>query len=126
MSFEHGGSLPSRGRGLKSVIIIVPRVSIDVAPFTGAWIEISIHRLRGSSDLRVAPFTGAWIEIFVQKQKRLVVLSLPSRGRGLKFFVSRKDLKRDLSLPSRGRGLKYEPPIAVLKRRSRSLHGGVD
>ena len=38
-----------------------------VAPFTGAWIEITPN---GSADTRkpVAPFTGAWIEIPVESR----------------------------------------------------------
>ena len=43
----------------------------QVAPFTGAWIEI-ISKLSPKSLSSVAPFTGAWIEIL---QKRLVVIS---------------------------------------------------
>ena len=34
-----------------------------VAPFTGAWIEISMFS-KSLSVMTVAPFTGAWIEIF--------------------------------------------------------------
>ena len=34
----------------------------SVAPFTGAWIEISTCR-RSSTAWAVAPFTGAWIEM---------------------------------------------------------------
>ena len=34
----------------------------DVAPFTGAWIEIMIEDYQWLA-VRVAPFTGAWIEI---------------------------------------------------------------
>ena len=34
----------------------------DVAPFTGAWIEIRLMMLEHLA-LMVAPFTGAWIEI---------------------------------------------------------------
>ena len=34
----------------------------QVAPFTGAWIEISTCRTF-PADCPVAPFTGAWIEI---------------------------------------------------------------
>ena len=35
----------------------------------------------------VAPFTGAWIEIWKQLNKGMVfLLSLPSRGRGLKLI----------------------------------------
>ena len=56
-------SLPSRERGLKSFGTVV-RVGFDiVAPFAGAWIEISI-----SSKRRDEGFP-----------------SLPSRERGLKF-----------------------------------------
>ena len=33
-----------------------------VAPFTGAWIEISMED-KYESGHEVAPFTGAWIEI---------------------------------------------------------------
>ena len=35
---------------------------VNVAPFTGAWIEIMTGS-RNGNDGTVAPFTGAWIEI---------------------------------------------------------------
>ena len=35
----------------------------NVAPFAGAWIEIS-DRTRTGRSVEVAPFAGAWIEIF--------------------------------------------------------------
>ena len=35
-------SLPSWGRGLKSLIAAVAVLAVDVAPFVGAWIEITI------------------------------------------------------------------------------------
>ena len=35
---------------------------MDVAPFTGAWIEMR-PRPSTSAQPTVAPFTGAWIEI---------------------------------------------------------------
>ena len=35
---------------------------LDVAPFTGAWIEI-LYDTWITLDEGVAPFTGAWIEI---------------------------------------------------------------
>ena len=55
-------SLPSRGRGLKYLIFLDTAHSSQVAPFTGAWIEIT-KSLILSISLTVAPFTGAWIEI---------------------------------------------------------------
>ena len=39
-----------------------PRLIVEVAPFTGAWIEISGLGC-GLGGKAVAPFTGAWIEI---------------------------------------------------------------
>ena len=35
----------------------------DVAPFTGAWIEIQDKIVKVHAIVVVAPFTGAWIEI---------------------------------------------------------------
>ena len=55
-------SLPSRERGLKSVIYRYGEGGATVAPLAGAWIEISTHRHTHSPPL-VAPLAGAWIEI---------------------------------------------------------------
>ena len=37
-------------------------MSVAVAPYTGAWIEIFASRVFSAS-IFVAPYTGAWIEI---------------------------------------------------------------
>ena len=55
-------SHPSRVRGLKYWDYGDYYMPRDVAPFTGAWIEIPKHGAIGSRSV-VAPFTGAWIEI---------------------------------------------------------------
>ena len=55
-------SLPSRERGLKYTIGNVTFKSCAVAPFAGAWIEISIFAA-SLQRAHVAPFAGAWIEI---------------------------------------------------------------
>ena len=47
---------------MKSVSLKASNFDAQVAPFVGAWIEISIFEYRLSS-LAVAPFVGAWIEI---------------------------------------------------------------
>ena len=39
-----------------------------VAPFTGAWIEITCYA-RLALNIWVAPFTGAWIEIMNMVRK---------------------------------------------------------
>ena len=100
-------SLPSRERGLKYRPQQRNVMKLLVAPFTGAWIEIS-NRSLASLRATVAPFTGAWIEILPQARSRPVMSSLPSRERGLKSykaFECRATMSG--SLPSRERGLKY-------------------
>ena len=57
---------------------------LQVAPFTGAWIEMVIQHCYFICAL-VAPFTGAWIEIKASIHTGLEYASLPSRERGLKW-----------------------------------------
>ena len=58
-------SHPSRVRGLKFMKSIGERIKeARVAPFTGAWIEITTNPLLSSMWI-VAPFTGAWIEMML-------------------------------------------------------------
>ena len=81
---------------------------LQVAPFTGAWIEIS-QRYIGLCVCRVASFTGAWIEIGCSGTSSGSARSLPSRERGLKFKMRIRCGLSDWSLPSRERGLKSLP-----------------
>ena len=55
-------SLPTRERGLKYGLYIELKTAKGVAPYTGAWIEISCSAV-SPKIIRVAPYTGAWIEI---------------------------------------------------------------
>ena len=56
---------------------------------------------------QVAPFAGAWIEITATPTSIWTnSTSLPSRERGLKFAIMSDDIEPDTSLPSRERGLK--------------------
>ena len=43
----------------------------------------------GQTHLHVAPFTGAWIEISSHPARRIPTVSHPSRVRGLKFMGCR-------------------------------------
>ena len=43
-----------------------------VAPYTGAWIEIA-HVARASRGSKVAPYTGAWIEMIVSSRIASVI-----------------------------------------------------
>ena len=51
-------SLPSRERGLKFAQVPSAYKILRVAPFAGAWIEITDNRLP-SKQTTVAPFAGA-------------------------------------------------------------------
>ena len=55
-------SLPTRERGLKLGLGCIGKYSLDVAPHTGAWIEINLLEQSHLARI-VAPHTGAWIEI---------------------------------------------------------------
>ena len=57
--------------------------TVNVAPFAGAWIEM-LHSQQLTKPLRVAPFAGAWIEIITVDGQFSSIWSLPSRERGLK------------------------------------------
>ncbi len=54
-----------------------------VAPFVGAWIEIS-ETLDAYNYLKVAPFVGAWIEMQYLSFIFFIILSPLLWGRGLK------------------------------------------
>ena len=83
-------SLPSRERGLKRDQAVATVQQINVAPFTGAWIETA-----RAIDLRltpkVAPFTGAWIETASAIDLRMTPKVAPFTGAwietGLDLFV---------------------------------------
>ena len=60
-----------------------PSAHLNVAPYAGAWIEIT----RGTEtgwDCEVAPYAGAWIEMVNRINKAAKRQSLPTRERGLK------------------------------------------
>ena len=61
MNFEE--SHPSRVRGLKCPELQAAGDEVEVAPFTGAWIEMECPCSAPIQAARVAPFTGAWIEM---------------------------------------------------------------
>ena len=72
-------SLPSRERGLKLLLIPKRIQRLLVAPFAGAWIEISdSYPNAGVQD--VAPFAGAWIEIGDTLVADMVPVSRSLRG----------------------------------------------
>ena len=77
IEFASQVSLPSRERGLKFRIRAAGTIPPGVAPFTGAWIEISGQSAPHPVS-EVAPFTGAWIEI-----SRIIAIDICPQSRSL-------------------------------------------
>ena len=84
----------------------------DVAPFTGAWIEIASvpFCIEGTRSL---PSRERGLKSLKAAASGLIARSLPSRERGLKFLLLRMHLISPPSLPSRERGLKYSGGFTV-------------
>ena len=81
----------SRVRGLKLIAGRRRVAAMQVALFTGAWIE-TIERRRPQCRLLVALFTGAWIETSDSVYRSVCVLSHSSRVRGLKLSEHNVDI----------------------------------
>ena len=64
---------------MKSVGIFGKFNFFFVAPFTGAWIEITVAG-KIIDNARVAPFTGAWIEISGTIRPEFIVCVAPFTG----------------------------------------------
>ena len=76
-----------------------------VAPFVGAWIDIYDEMIRQPSGT-VAPFVGAWIEMAIAVDLIRELMSLRSSERGLKYMKQSQGGTNTWSLRSSERGLK--------------------
>ena len=72
-------SHPTRVRGLKSTWSTEPVKTEQVAPYTGAWIEIKPVVTYVHIDI-VAPHMGAWIEIYLETIRKLKGSVAPHMG----------------------------------------------
>ena len=100
-------SLPTWERGLKFKRTIIKQISVMVAPYMGAWIEIELRF--GSCEVSmVAPYMGAWIEICSLTMYLNNGIVAPYMGAwieiNLKYNFGVKSYK---SLPTWERGLKF-------------------
>ena len=59
---------------------------IVVAPFTGAWIEISDKSSTDNAS-KVAPFTGAWIEIILDDKAQCFNTVAPFTGAWIEILL---------------------------------------
>ena len=82
-------SHPSRVRGLKSMYEHHGRKFQQVAPFTGAWIEIVVQRNAERVTAEVAPFTGAWIEILIYLLQLPMAIVAPFTGAWIEITLSK-------------------------------------
>ena len=72
-------SHPSWVRGLKLHLVVLDHHPYDVAPFMGAWIEITFLICLTAACI-VAPFMGAWIEIILFRCSILISLRRTLHG----------------------------------------------
>ena len=143
-------SHPSRVRGLKSRRGRRVKGPLNVAPFTGAWIEICNRGISSSdntshpSRVRGLKWQIAWLckwqsplshpsRVRGLKSKKYniqcqeLLKSHPSRVRGLKSAGTGSYVHGAWSHPSRVRGLKSAPQSRLpVPRYCRTLHGCVD
>ena len=59
----------------------------NVAPFTGAWIEIAPEPVLDSYVAAVAPFTGAWIEITAALTMSPILSVAPFTGAWIEIMI---------------------------------------
>ena len=118
-------SLPSRERGLKFSYPICNTYTRTVAPFAGAWIEISYYLIL-LSYITVAPFAGAWIEIQTRELYDWKAIVAPFAGAWIEIPAVTCTSDASTSLPSRERGLKSGHTADLRLTQCRSLRGSVD
>ena len=111
-------SLPSRERGLKCLQRLVNSLSVQVAPFAGAWIEIQGALKSSKLLMRSLPSRERGLKFTGFAIRTCGILSLPSRERGLKYFYRGIVREERRSLPSRERGLK----CSMRTKREKSVH----
>ena len=96
-----------------------------VAPFVGAWIEIALAIL-SLALLAVAPFVGAWIEIWKRKQSVLINKVAPFVGAWIEIPTLVAVNEKLESHPLWVRGLKYSMAMNLKQSTCRTLCGCVD
>ena len=79
-------SHPTRVRGLKYLSRQVSYTMWNVAPYTGAWIEI-VRLARASIRSPVAPYTGAWIEISICENFSIPFVVAPYTGAWIEIQI---------------------------------------
>ena len=80
-------------------------LSLIVAPFAGAWIEIALLSTRHRRQA-VAPFAGAWIEILINRGLYVLAIVAPFAGAWIEIPLSHLLIIFKQSLRSPERGLK--------------------
>ena len=73
-----------------------------VAPFAGAWIEITASPIASNAESTVAPFAGAWIEIPRRAADRILGFVAPFAGAWIEIHGSNRIVRRPVSRSLRG------------------------
>ena len=100
---------PFMGAWIEISVNVSCRLTIAVAPFMGAWIEILFQRALRAQRRWVAPFMGAWIEIeYVVYILEKSIEVAPFMGAWIEISLFNLILiSLSASRPSWARGLKF-------------------
>ena len=118
-------SLPTRERGLKCFVHNDSVWVMVVAPYAGAWIEITARAFYEDGTMSL-PTRERGLKSDNGFGYTAPTGSLPTRERGLKSLPPLYIYCGMRSLPTRERGLKYLMHFQVFHIRCRSLRGSVD
>ena len=126
MTVDSALSLPTRECGLKYDEKDRICIRINVTPYAGVWIEMSVS-VSLTVKYLVTPYAGVWIEIQYIRRGRWIYVSLPTRECGLKSLWLFVIDQQPSSLPTRECGLKYQNThLWPLLYSRHSLRGSVD
>ena len=96
-----------------------------VAPFVGAWIEISEFR-KVTFYNYVAPFVGAWIEIFYMRWLMMIKSNIIDDKTSKTIFQERMNAESLTAKTDEQKRLSKERMSKIINNRRRTLRGCVD
>ena len=125
LHYEWYLSRPTRARGLKFNVIPRQILSLDVAPHTGARIEMMRYVLLAKS-MSSRPTRARGLKFAELLPRHSWLVSRPTRARGLKYVANPSRPVFLGSRPTRARGLKLHGAKPGADAHRRAPHGRAD
>ena len=100
--------------------------AMEVAPFAGAWVEISRRFATKTAAENVAPFAGAWVEMLSRGYRGLMLYVAPFAGAWVEILSQCVILSRKSVAPFAGAWVEIGEIISRRQYiKSRTLRGCV-